>query len=90
MAHLRVQARDAVSPDELDHDHDYDFVSDHDDYDDYWNPQCGRTADDYLILEALEESIGFACKKPKLGALLPGAISRFASSEPVSSPLRDA
>jgi len=69
-------ARDAEHEDEgIDPD---DYC---DDYDDCWDPQRGRTADDYLVLGSLEESIGFAIKRPKLGELLPGAVARPASDE---------
>ena len=72
------KTRDAVHQDD---DHDDDECHD-DEYDDYWDPQRGRTADDYLILGALEESIGFACEKPKLGELLPGALARSPVDHP--------
>lgn len=83
--------RDALTAEEIDgfHDHDYDYDYDHNDYDDYWDPQRGQTADDYMVLKALEQSIGFAFKAPKIGALLPGSSSRLASSEPWPSPLRE-
>ena len=78
------QTRDAVHEDELllyDEHHD-----DYDDHDAYWAPQRGWTADDYLVLGALEQSIGFACRKPKLGELFPGALARFASDAASPAP----
>ena len=54
---------------------------------DYWNPQRGGTADDHLVLKALEESIGFACRKPTIGSFLPESLARLVASEPRLSPL---
>lgn len=56
-----------------------DLLDYHDDWDDYWDPESCRTADDYLVLEALEESIGFLLRKPRFGDLLPGAAVTDAS-----------
>lgn len=70
------QARHAARDEDAFHDDPCE------DYDDYWDPRRGQTADDYLILEALEESIGFLCRKPRLGELLPGSLARPSPAEP--------
>lgn len=64
-------------------------------YDDYWDPVSGRTADDFLILDALKEGIGFLSRKPRLGDLLPSSLGHLASGErdvlpaPETHPRRD-
>jgi hypothetical protein len=70
-------AREAAHSDDLDESGD-DWDEDY--YDDYWDPQRGRGPDDHLVLGSLEEALGFARRRPKLGELLPGALAR---AEPV-------
>lgn len=41
-----------------------------DDYDDFWDPQRCRTADDHVIFDVLEQALGFVHERPKLGDLL--------------------
>lgn len=53
----------------------------YEDYDDYWDPESGRTADDFLILDALKEGIGFLGRKPRLGDLLFASLGHLAPAE---------
>lgn len=73
-----LNTRGTEHADERDVEHEYSYHE----YDDYWNPQSGRTADDYLIFGALEESVGFLCNKPKVGELLPASLAQLSAGEP--------
>jgi hypothetical protein len=95
---ITLNRRRALAPDELTrkyrtarhaiHQDDVDDGYGHHDHDDCWDPEHGRTADDFLVLGALEESVAFLFRRPKLGELLPGAPPPVLPGDPLPASLK--